>query len=1295
MSLLVSLLMPFSAFAVQTFTVTYDSATGAAEGHLYTSEYFTDEGANYSIKLSYGNSADALTEVTLGTPTITDEGGKHRAAFSGTASPGLNPDMFVLEESVWGSTSTVRAKRTGTEGTVSTYSGLPTPDILSLAELDYGFPGTEHIEIMWSKVDGATEYRVYRAENENGPFAMINAKTVNGFIHPTGDADSAYDIGQGKTYWYKVETVSPYGMSESTPKSIQTAGDGGGGLGPIAATATDAEVAMKENNMAAADGDAFEITLGNATVKDTVGSSDLAIVGLPDFIGLTVTKSDANKIRLAPMGAAAMPLTAPANVTIVVKASAVNEAGAQDSAQLTLAFVPYAPPPPPPTTPPSPPSTVCGDPAVPPCATVSVFSGPGSADGVLPNVEVQSGLLQVKLNNKTPAVTESVYEGQPVQSYDYTELPGDSAGTVYALDVKPGSFDPVILIGTGDVKEWSVQDGTAAIRVGPMPFSFDRDGAKDGDGHDRAEISYANAIQLAFDDGAMLTAEQRDLVRGMYIVTDAQSFGQPAYDAATRTVSIFIAGPHYRANGEENVGQFKAFLPSKLLGEWGVTAPEQLTAALSSGSLSNKQVEVTTGGMIVSFNVGYSEKTVSISANTDSEENPPQKTLTGLNVDAALMQLRVTHNPTKSFKVTAVYSDSSQSDVTTDDATTYSAEPAGIVSVDDGVVTALKAGEAVVTATHGGISRSFPVTVAPSAEHIYGDFKFPQGVNYDGFRIRVFAGASIPASLEGTVTDATYGGNASGIPISFHTRTVDGAKYMHVSLDVEPGAYSFFVTIPGYENRIENVAVSASGAGYSPFVPPAKTYKVGDAEMPYVDMTPLPSADSGGGNNNGGNGGGTGTDAPGGAAPNPSASQDAGDGGEEVVLGQDAAVKTRETTADGKAVTKVTVDAKALNEALARLVERPAEAKRIRLELGATEQVAAVAIPASALAGASADAEGAVLEVASETATYELPLGLLNLDALAAQLGTAAEGVTITITMEQVSGETAAELQGRAEGQGLALLGGAVEFRITAEGAGGSTEVNDFGSTYVSRSIIVPQQVDGNRATAVVFDPETGAMRFVPALFVTEDGATRVVIKRNGNSIYAVAESFKTFEDVADHWAKRDIELLASKLVLNGASATAFAPDRSVTRAEFAAMLVRALGLDERPTASKFSDVEGSAWYAGAVGAAAERGIVGGVGDGQFRPGDTITRQQMAVMIARALTFVGRGQADASASVSADRFADAAVVAEWAKAEVELAADAGIVSGRPDGTFAPNDESTRAEAAAMLYRLLRHLEFID
>lgn len=206
------------------------------------------------------------------------------------------------------------------------------------------------------------------------------------------------------------------------------------------------------------------------------------------------------------------------------------------------------------------------------------------------------------------------------------------------------------------------------------------------------------------------------------------------------------------------------------------------------------------------------------------------------------------------------------------------------------------------------------------------------------------------------------------------------------------------------------------------------------------------------------------------------------------------------------------------------------------------------------------------------------------------------------------------------EKMGSEAVHAALQFEIEIVQDDDTTTFDDFGSTYVERGIVLQGKVDPSTTTVVMVLPDKNELRFVPAMFHDNEDYTVAVFKRNGNSIYAVINHEKTFSDIGSHWAKEDIELLASKLIINGISDELFAPDESLTRAQFAALLVRSLGIVRDETSDpSFHDVSSDAWYADAVAIASKAGLVTGYADGSFRPDERISREQITVMLARHL----------------------------------------------------------------------------
>jgi len=164
--------------------------------------------------------------------------------------------------------------------------------------------------------------------------------------------------------------------------------------------------------------------------------------------------------------------------------------------------------------------------------------------------------------------------------------------------------------------------------------------------------------------------------------------------------------------------------------------------------------------------------------------------------------------------------------------------------------------------------------------------------------------------------------------------------------------------------------------------------------------------------------------------------------------------------------------------------------------------------------------------------------------------------------------------------------------------------------------------------------------------------------------------------DIYGHWAERQIRDLVSTGVINGYPDGCFRPNQTISRAEFATMIVKVLGLSSSGTRT-FTDTQGH-WGHYTIAAAYEAGIVSGYDTYRFGPDDPITREQMAVMIVKAA-----GVSDRASQLS---FADSRAISLWARSAVAQAAAQGIIMGYPDNTFRPANPATRAEAVSIIAR---------
>lgn len=187
----------------------------------------------------------------------------------------------------------------------------------------------------------------------------------------------------------------------------------------------------------------------------------------------------------------------------------------------------------------------------------------------------------------------------------------------------------------------------------------------------------------------------------------------------------------------------------------------------------------------------------------------------------------------------------------------------------------------------------------------------------------------------------------------------------------------------------------------------------------------------------------------------------------------------------------------------------------------------------------------------------------------------------------------------------------------------------------------------------------------------------------------ALAEKADDFTDVSrSDWYYQFVDYVTSKGYFNGVADKTFAPAENMTRAMFVTVLFRFDGAKGDRSQSAFTDVAPGEWYTDAINWAAANRIVDGVGDGKFAPNDPITRAQMCTMIERYLALYKKAwKVTLPETGSVSVMVDENAIPAYALAAVKQCQRHGLVNGFEDGTFRPNELSTRAQVAAVIYRM--------
>lgn len=193
----------------------------------------------------------------------------------------------------------------------------------------------------------------------------------------------------------------------------------------------------------------------------------------------------------------------------------------------------------------------------------------------------------------------------------------------------------------------------------------------------------------------------------------------------------------------------------------------------------------------------------------------------------------------------------------------------------------------------------------------------------------------------------------------------------------------------------------------------------------------------------------------------------------------------------------------------------------------------------------------------------------------------------------------------------------------------------------------------------------------------------------NGYPVLSTSALTTYFDDVAiNAWYVDYVYELAAENIVNGKGGYLYDPENTITRAEYTVILARASGEDLSAYANQmsFADVETNQWYTSAIAWAYDHGIVNGVGDNLFAPDSEITREELATITVRYVAYMKNSDLSAAAEMA---FSDAESISDWAKESIDIMAEQKILTGFPDGSFGPQEQATRAQAATIVDKVLK------
>ncbi|WP_276355688.1 S-layer homology domain-containing protein [Cohnella caldifontis] len=372
------------------------------------------------------------------------------------------------------------------------------------------------------------------------------------------------------------------------------------------------------------------------------------------------------------------------------------------------------------------------------------------------------------------------------------------------------------------------------------------------------------------------------------------------------------------------------------------------------------------------------------------------------------------------------------------------------------------------------------------------------------------------------------------------------------------------------------------------------------------------------------------------------------------------------------------------------------------MEATPTDGTAYVSLPAAVLNDLASHGVGFTLEFRTPIGSYLVPSNLPSLipglnDLLGNRVD--AEDTSFKITLTDKSADKVIQADFSKSLPNGVIQGATVDFHIdvlnnkTNQTIGTASQF----SQALTRMIPMPQDMKSEPGNwgAYRYNEPAGKFEFVPAEMVRIDGKLYSMIKSYSNSVYVTAQNAVSFADIQKHWGKAYVELAAAKTLVNGVGGGKYDPDKTVSRAEFASMLVNALGRGEpaAENAAPYADVQPGAWYFGAVVQAKKFGLLDFAKGSRFLPNEPLTREEMATMLAAFVRLENSPKTSESVSLNGYKDigqADAAYL-ENIRQMIQL----NIMKGTGTDTFDPKGATTRAQAAVVLIRTLQAIGWID
>jgi hypothetical protein len=339
----------------------------------------------------------------------------------------------------------------------------------------------------------------------------------------------------------------------------------------------------------------------------------------------------------------------------------------------------------------------------------------------------------------------------------------------------------------------------------------------------------------------------------------------------------------------------------------------------------------------------------------------------------------------------------------------------------------------------------------------------------------------------------------------------------------------------------------------------------------------------------------------------------------------------------------------------------------------------------------------AIVEIKTEKATYTLPANQINIDKISNELGgdIALEDIDVEVKIGEISKEMVKIVEKTAKKEKFDLVVAPVDFEVTCSYKGKKVNVSKF-NAYVERTIALPKDVDPFKITTGIIIYPDGTTCHVPTQIIKVDGEYYVKINSLTNSTYTVVWNPRAYSDLENHCCKDNCNEMSARMIVEGESETTFNPDQELTRLFFTETVVKALGLGDKGRECSFTDIYKEDEFFGYIATSAEYELIKGYPDNTFRPDYSITREEAATLVLRAMKLAGMKveYTDEELQNEIDKFVDKADIHDWAKKPIAICAINGLIVRNDQNQFLPKANITRAELAVIMKKMLEKADLI-